>query len=166
MEQVTSRSYHCLPACFAMVLGCSLKEMLNKLGHDGLKIVANEPVPNCFQGFHPQEFIKILLDNGLTFASISKNPMLMHGATVVDHSTLLNTNPAEEFYSYLDYGDCVLLGFNERGIGHAVVWDSEKQIIRDPRGRTYPKSDLEKHIDPKFIFVITKVNNERPSVLQ
>lgn len=135
MKLIFGEKHQCAAAAFAMVLEMSLEEMLKALGHNGLEQICDEPEPNCYRGFHPQEFVDLCWNLGRSVVMIEKVPEMIHGETVVNHSNFLNP---ERFNKYMQRNDGVLYGVNETKIGHAVAWCRDELSIYDPRGYTYP----------------------------
>lgn len=136
MNLIHSTSHQCAPAAFAMCLGITLEEMLKLLRHNGLERICDAPEPNCFRGFHPQEFVDILLTRGWSLTMIELEPKMIHGEHVIDHGPLIWPLPKQRFFSHMFRHTGVVFG-DVNGIGHAIAWDHEEQTIYDPRGRIY-----------------------------
>ncbi len=158
MKLVTSNNNQCIAASFAMVLGCTLEEMLKVLGHNGLQRICDEEIPYCYRGFHPAEFVTCCLTRGLSMTMIEKCPVMQHGATLVDHTPLLGAN---RFYDSFEVDSGVVLGsldLSGRLVGHAVAWDVSTRKIYDPRGAIFDLSDLSAHgLNPLQFFLIQRV---------
>lgn len=157
MKLITSDNHQCAAAAFAMVLGISLEEMLNLLGHNGLQKINNLPEPYCFRGFHPAEFVDTLLNKSLSVIIIELSPYMIHGDQIEDHSKFLGV---QRFYDSLRYGDGVILG-SVGPTGHAVAWDSQTRMIYDPRGYVYefPYTPNEWNFKPLQFLLVKEIHN-------
>lgn len=157
MNLLTSEKHQCVAAAFAMAMGCTMEQVFERLGHNGLDtIVEDMKEPNCYRSFHPQEFIDLLLDDGYACTMIELDPCLRHGDQVVNHAHLLGH---DRFFLSMHYGPGVIFGTvgdKKNGIGHAVAWDAETAKIYDPRGYTY-SWHKDQDFYPRQFFLIQKV---------
>ena len=119
-----------------MVMGVSMEELIERLGHDGKEIILEEvTLPNGYRAFHPEEFVDLLLEDGFTATMVTANPTMSHGPMVVDHSQFLGY---KRFFDTMKLGSGVIFGVRpSSGLGHAVAWNNETQLIYDPRGKVY-----------------------------
>lgn len=154
MKLIKNVDYQCVAASFAMVMDITIEEVFELLGHNGLDTIVNDiPEPACYRGFHPQEFVDLMLGEGYAMTMIELDPCLKHGPHVVSHGALLGT---DRFYESLAFGDGVIFGTVGEGKGHAVAWNSKELKIYDPRGYTFPwNKDQDFH--PRQFFLIQKV---------
>ena len=73
--QRTKGLWTCLPASFATLLGLTLDEMLQQIGHDGSEVVFEGlPDPECRRAFHPQEMIDVCESHGYAVTPIEARP--------------------------------------------------------------------------------------------
>lgn len=127
-------------AAFAMVLNTTIDDLIKRLGHDGLQDILGDveppvPPPAHLRGFHPQEFAYLLLNSGYSMTTLELNPLMKHGAYVVNHSHFFGK---DQFYDCLKIDDGVMFGTIKQGQkGHAVAWEANEQMVYDPRGYKY-----------------------------
>ena len=69
-------SWGCLPTSFAIVLGIDVKELYEKIGHDGGEIIDGGKEPYCRRGVHTQEVIDVCLGMGYAVTQIDCLPAL------------------------------------------------------------------------------------------
>lgn len=155
MKLIKNVDYQCVAASFAMVMDITIEEVFELVGHNGLdKILDGIPVPACYRGFHPQEFVDLMLDEGYSLTMIELDPCMTHGSQIVSHGALLGE---DRFYLSLAHGDGVIFGSVEPGNrGHAVAWNAEEQKIYDPRGYTL-RWNKDQDFHPKQFFLVQKV---------
>lgn len=134
MKLIESNSSQCVLASFAMVMGTTMDDLIQKLGHDGLARIANQPEPFCFRSFHPEEFADLLVSKGGSMTMFSLRPTMQHGDEIVDHSLAMGT---ARFYESLNLGNGVLFGVLDKGVSHAVAWNHKEEKVYDPRGYTW-----------------------------
>lgn len=154
MELIKSEQHQCVVAAFAMVMGMTMDSLIERLGHDGLeRVLKDAPEPFCFRSFHPQEFVDVLLKTGFATTMIELHPLLKHGDVAVNHAAMLGE---DRFFEALLYGDGVIFGTTNNGIGHAVAWDGFERKIYDSRGYSY-EWNSEQDFYPRQFFLIQKV---------
>jgi len=76
MLSVTNpNKWSCLPAAFAAALEVDITTILGILGHDGSEITHPDfDDPLCRRGFHPQELIKMCLQDGMLVTRVELLP--------------------------------------------------------------------------------------------
>lgn len=165
MRLIPCTTNQCVAASFAMVMDTDLETICKRLGHKGLeKVVDDVPPPACYRSFHPQEFVDLLLEDGYAATMIELDPQLRHGHQTVNHSYFLGH---DRFFQSFLRGDGVIFGALEsedgQPRGHAVAWNSERNLIFDPRGYTYPWTEGQDFV-PRQFFLIQKV--EAPCMMK
>jgi hypothetical protein len=130
--QRTDSGWSCLAASFATVLGLTLREMYDRVGHDGSEVIfPEEPDPERRRAFHPQEMIDVAESLGVAVTAIqgrpTSRPFLSHRPA---YEVPLDVVP--RWQRYLEGHVGVLTGLNARYRPHAVVWDGED--VWDPAG--------------------------------
>jgi len=130
-------AWSCTPTAFAMVIGCSVKYFIEKIGHDG----SAQPFADksYHVGYHPQECIDVAYGMGYSCTPIELMPqsLLSKTASLPPHVILFGKNTEannERFLRYLKRCDGVLCGtMTDTMTGHAVAWEHETGSIFDPR---------------------------------
>lgn len=125
---------HCVAASFAMVMDCTIDEIVAFIGHDGCKQIGSDS--NSLAGYHIQELIDFALARGYAVTEIEYAPAYLSddGQTVmqVDFKTSLQTR-FENRLSATYRG--VLLVVTPRGGHHALAFENSSGSIMlyDPR---------------------------------
>jgi hypothetical protein len=130
--QKSPNAWSCLPTAFAIAIGCPVKNLIARLGHDGSDIQWPGLVePLCRRGYHVQELVQLLWKLGYTVTPIEsysrmvpchhqQQPLLIDNTLTFDH--VVNSSRG------------VLTGKTK--FGHAVAYDHG--TICDPRGLINP----------------------------
>ena len=128
----------CILASAAMVMDIPIKELKDRIGHDGGEKIFDAPEPYCFRGFHIQEIIDQAFLNGWSVMNIQAQPGL---------SPYLGTGepymldlPELRIKTYLKRFPGIIAGVMP-GRNHAVAWNKRK--IFDPSGKEYGLKDFE-----------------------
>jgi len=113
-----------------MVLNVPVKELLDKLGHDGSEILwPDQPEPLRRKAFHYEEFQMLALDH--------------YGVVLCPFLIGLQYSPTGEnahtikfdLQGVLDICDGVLLGsYIGSNKNHAVAWNATERLLYDPSG--------------------------------
>jgi len=147
MIMQTGDKWACLPCAFAMVIDLPVKKFIKMIGHDG----SDEPYedfPGLKAGFHEQECIEVLQQQGYSCTPIEIVPQMIAapGAPVRPvwfppscSPSLKKTGNWLRFTRHLEGTRGVITGakkrINDDEIrGHAVAWDG---IIHDPQGKGF-----------------------------
>lgn len=115
-----------------MVCGNPVKDVFEKVGHDGGEIVwPDNPEPKNRRGFGLNEMIMYGHRWGVHFLPVIPAWPLTQGE---NDTTFFATVP--EWWPDMMFmqHDGVLIGKH-----HAVAWDSKQQLILDPNGTKYPR---------------------------
>jgi hypothetical protein len=133
--QWNPNSWSCLPTAFAMVIGMPVSEFIELVGHDG----STEPWDGYKIGFHEQECIDIADSLGWYCTPIQRYPTIIPCAVPPMEPVTIHFSIGNElrFANHLNTNGVFLGGILNTGIGHAVAWDSENQLIYDPRGMVF-----------------------------
>ena len=147
---LVSQNHQCLLASFAMVMDANPDQWVKDfLGHDGTERINSDPEPWCFRGFHPQEFVEIIVNvYGYPVTMFSKIPKIMRfGGKVTDG------RPCHEWKHYIRNNKGVVCGVTNSGVGHAVA--NFEGMFYDPRGQVYDWSDIhDKNFEPEHFFLV------------
>lgn len=109
----------CLPKAFAKAFGITENHLYTLIGHDGTRVINNNPEPFCFQMIHIQEIIDVALYLGLTITEIQAEPKGAHA-----DGTLINLEvPENRMQNYLSRYTGVV-ACTLRGLPHAEYWDN------------------------------------------
>ena len=128
LESRNPNSWSCLPASVANVIGMAVEEFIDLIGHDGRTFPYGPPYHNKMRGFHTQECIKVLIDQGWAATPIEYRPSLIPaegqaGISVDSCSEML-------FHDMLACSKGFICG-ELHCMGHAVA--NFKGTIVDPR---------------------------------
>ena len=134
MKLITTDTWDCVCAAFAMVMDTTVFELKERLCHSGKELVTEDvPPPEGWRSYHPEEFVDILLQAGYSATMTSMSPMMIHGPKLINHAAFMGQ---ERFFTNLLYGNGVVFGqLGKNGRGHAMAWDRETMKLYDPRGR-------------------------------
>ena len=149
-ELLVCKNAQCMLASFAMVMDANPDQWVKDfLGHDGLERINNDPEPWCFRGFHPQEFVELIVNvYGEPVTQLSRFPMMLRY-----QGTLSPQPECRAWSNYILRNDGVLCGTTVNGTGHVVA--SLEGEIYDPKGRTYGYNDCEANdFIPEHFFLV------------
>lgn len=124
-------SWSCLLASFSSILEIPLDTLIQRVGDDGGEIThPGLPDPVCRRGFHPQQFIKICLEEGNAITRVEFIPTATSGQ---DLPLKLFKND-EWFLKQLFNSYGVLDSRTNIGLGHAMSYEGrgDHTIICDP----------------------------------
>lgn len=108
----------CLVTSFAMVLGVSVAELIEQIGHDGTEVVLPQlKEPYCFRGHHIQELVRACHQRGYSVTLIEPIPVSQHQGHQIHHPA-----PMEWIDSILQARHGVLVG-QLNGRDHSLAWD-------------------------------------------
>jgi hypothetical protein len=129
----------CILAAFAAAARVTCDYFIERIGHDGTKIVDGLPV-----GYHPQEIIDVLVRANVSVTYIEKNPsslIKMWGQVYPIQFKQGNQKRFDDHVAKTRHGvlQCATLGM----CGHAVAVDGYEGRVYDPDGIEYPYSELE-----------------------
>ena len=137
----------CILAAAAMVMDIPIKDLRNKIGHDGGEKIFDAPEPYCFRGFHMQEIIDQAFLNSWSVMNVQSEPGLAPYTGTGDPFMLtFNDNRIK---TYLSRFSGIIAGV-QMGSTHAVAWDGKR--IYDPGGRIYKLSEFEYIIKELWLF--------------
>lgn len=128
--------WSCLPASFATVLEVQLEAILAIVGHDGSEIThvgLGEPL--CRRGFHPQEMIKMCLEDGMAVSRIEIFPTSVPKiALTTSEPKQFDTGGWDWFTQNLFYSNGVIECCTAVGTGHAMAYQGKRShaLIYDP----------------------------------
>ncbi|KKK72989.1 hypothetical protein LCGC14_2898330 [marine sediment metagenome] len=144
-------SWSCMAAAAAMAFDCEIKDITERVGHDGNEVIhyGLRP-PACFKGFHIQEIVDVGLLFGFSMTLIesapSQTPDGTHIYDITKWSQFLDNQ--HRFECYLNNNQGILIG-KARKYMHAVAFD--KSEIYDPRGRIYDIDDCDLFLESLWI---------------
>ena len=133
--QLNPNNWSCLPTSFAMVLGMPVEQFIALMGHDG----SAEPWEGYKIGFHEQECIEVADSLGWHCTPIELYPTIIPCVVPPMEPATIHFQEGNEFRfaKHLDTNGVFIGGLLGSGMGHAVAWDAEKQLIYDPRGMVF-----------------------------
>ena len=125
-------AWSCLPAAFATALQVPLEAVLAIVGHDGSEIThAGLGDPRCRRGFHPQEMIKMCLEDGMAVSCVEIFPIS------VPHIELIPSEPRQFdvggwdwFTRNLFHSSGVIDCRTAVGNGHAMAYQGMRSHAR------------------------------------
>jgi len=150
MKLITQpNAWSCTFAALAMVFDCTIKEIIDYVGHDGSEILNTLPEPACRKGLHIQEGIDVANVFGLSMTPIEAQPVQLNSEQHEFDLTKWGMFPTTEdrFRFYLDYNIGIIVG-KARKHWHTVAWDG---VIYDPQGRIYSLDDCKINIQTFWI---------------
>lgn len=124
--------HNCLLYAAAMVLDCSVDELIEEIGHDGMDVVWPQLIPPlCFQGHHIQEIIDCFVARGFGLMLVERE---CFQAPAEDVSPLQTFEHFEErFLHHVEGKEAIMVGrHKQKQCGHAWAWDGER--CYDPNG--------------------------------
>lgn len=131
----TPNGWSCLPTAFAIALEVPLDAVLGIVGHDGSEIThAGLPEPLCRRGFHPQEMIKMCLEDGMSVTRVELYPSAI-ASNGVPHSPKRFDIGGWEWFSENIFNSAGVLDCRTAtGVGHAMAYlgMGDHALICDP----------------------------------
>lgn len=127
-------AWSCLPTAFAIALEVSLEAVLGVVGHDGSEIThAGLPEPLCRRGFHPQEMIKMCLQDEMSVTPVELYPQAVSKASITNPK-VFDTGNWRWFSENLFRSKGVIECRTAAGLGHAMAYEGRGDfaIIYDP----------------------------------
>lgn len=128
-------SHSCGLASLAMLLDSDPSDLVLELGHNGGEVIwPNDDEPECFRGFHTQEFVDICFRRNMALIEIIAQPFIFNRSG--EPRQILELSEADSrIQSYMTGTPGIIIGVIESGARHAVAWDGEK--VYDPIGYIY-----------------------------
>jgi hypothetical protein len=131
MKLLVQDKPQCLLYAFAMALDHPVQQIIDYLEHDGMEVVfPHAPKPQCYRGFHHQEFVDYCLWHGIHAIMVEGLPCL--GYRNDKHFIWDERLLQSRMDIYLKLYDGVLV--SDR---HAVAWCKDEQKCYDPNGLIY-----------------------------
>jgi hypothetical protein len=119
-----------------MIMGMSLEQMCEEIGHDGLMNIPRMYPPWDLVGHHIQEITDVLWENHRHAVVVCDlYPMIQRDCHI--EPFIMQGAISERFHRYLSRGHGVLQCKTRRGTGHAIAWDFDNQRFYDPAGAIY-----------------------------
>lgn len=136
--QVQPNAWTCTVTAFAMVIGMSVKELLENIGQ-GDEILWPEisdrlPVGLDRKGHHVQEIIDFCMINGLAVTAISAQPEFLHfhpALSGLQRPLWTNSHCQDRLNKYLEKYSGVLMGTVGYQNGHAIAWCHKNKKVFD-----------------------------------
>lgn len=125
--------WSCSVASAAMVMGLTVEELIESIGHDGSEEVFPDlPVPIKYAGFTISEIIDDAMRRGWSVTGIETMPRCTpDGDNVRD--VYPESKLMERFEWYLDRFDGIAYGIGNRN-WHVIAWSKEERRWHDPSG--------------------------------
>ncbi len=134
--QRKNEQWQCLPAAFAMALGCQQETIYEALGHDGGEVIWEDLAePECRRSFHIQELIRFACAQGKAVTPVEVWPILAtrDGRRVpITYGDTEKPSNIASVLSVMETTTGVLECLTKSGRRHAVAY--EKGRIYDPDG--------------------------------
>lgn len=126
--------WSCLPTAVAILLDVDLKDVLDKLGHDGSEILFPDlPDPIGRRAFVIQEIQYIMPHYGI--ALVEYSPGIIYSPTVNHTKEII----FDKFGDVFSERNGLLFGVpHGKKLGHVVSWLAIEGLIYDPNGTKYP----------------------------
>lgn len=136
-QQRNPNAWSCLLAAFATTLEVSIEAVLGIIGHDGSEIThAGLPEPMNRRGFHPQEFIKMCLEDEMAVTRVELFPTAipLHNRQNPGTLSKFNTGGWQWFRKSLFHSAGVIDCRTAVGTGHAMAYQGmgDHALIFDP----------------------------------
>ncbi len=129
-------SWSCLPAAFATVLQVPIEAVLAVVGHNGSEIThAGLPTPMNRRGFHPQEMIKMCLEDHIAVTRVELYPNAVPSQTFsIVEPKQFDTGGWKWFNKHLFNSMGVIDCRTAVGTGHAMAYvgAGSHAVVADP----------------------------------
>ena len=129
-------AWSCLPAAFATALQVPIEAILAIVGHDGGEIThAGLGEPLCRRGFHPQEMIKMCLEDGMSVTRVELFPTSVPIISSAPYEPKqFNTGGWDWFKQNLFHSTGVIDCRTSVGTGHAMAYQGKHShvVFYDP----------------------------------
>lgn len=136
--QKKNERWQCLPAAFAMALGCDQETIYQAVGHDGSDQLWDDLAePECRRGFHIQELIRVAAARGKAVTPIEVWPIL----ATRDGRRVPITFGEEEKPANLDMVIDILR--NNRGVLECITKSGPRHAVAFCDGRIYDPDGLD-----------------------
>ena len=134
--QRNPNSWSCLPAAFATALEVPLEAVIGIVGHDGSEIThAGLPEPMNRRGFHPQELIKMCLEDEMAVTRVELFPQARpYSDYSMSDLKSFDTGGWKWFRKSLFHSTGVIDCRTAVGTGHAMAYQGmgNHALIYDP----------------------------------
>lgn len=125
--------WSCFPTSLAMLLGHSIKEVIEGIGHDGSEIIwPNLKDPFRRRCFHVQEICHYALQSGFALGQYDLAPA---SAPSFEVEPFTISGQGNIIADLMQKYEGIVLGYGHARMHHVVAWDREQ--IFDPNGTTY-----------------------------
>ena len=135
LAQRNPNAWSCLPAAFATALEVPIEAVLAIVGHDGSEIThAGLPEPMNRRGFHPQEFIKMCLEDAMAVTRVELFPTAAPQMVNILSSKVFDIGGWQWFRKSLFHSTGVIDCRTAVGTGHAMAYQGmgNHALIFDP----------------------------------
>ena len=146
----------------------SLDAVLGIVGHDGSEIThAGLPEPLNRRGFHPQEMIKMCLEDGMAVTRVELFPQAQASSGVPHSPKRFNTGEWDWFKENLNNSVGVIECRTSAGLGHAMAYEGRgtHALICDP-GRNGDVFEFHEPEDTeqrdRFLVALWRIENILP----
>lgn len=140
LAQKNPNAWSCLPTAFAIALDVPVETIISLIGHDGSEIThAGLPEPLNRRGFHPQELIKILVEDKMAVTRIELAPTAISTTIGIrcDSTKSFDVGGWAWFKKNLFHSEGVIECRTAVGTGHAMAYLGMGDYARiyDPSNR-------------------------------
>jgi len=150
--------WSCSITSAAMVMGITIQELVDEIGHDGSnKVFPDLPEPMCFAGFDISEIVDAAFDLGWSMTPINTIP-----TCTPDGENIRDVYPESKIMDrvnhYLDHFDAIGMGQRYGGNNwHTIAWSKDEQRWHDPSGPILQKD--KPPIQLATLWVFSKLEN-------
>jgi len=141
-----STPYGCFIASVAMLLGESIEQLVQELGHDGSEEIAS----GVYRAFHYQEIIDLAWRRGLAVIVIELNPDSEDFASKKVWPIKFKVDNKIRFTQYLKSNHGIICGLVNKNY-HAVGWDG-KEVYDPGQGIITDLDHIDMEIDYFLLF--------------
>lgn len=141
--------------------------VLGIVGHDGSEVThAGLPEPLCRRGFHPQEMIKMCLEDGMSVTRVELYPQAQASSGVPHSPKLFDIGAWDWFRENLNNSTGVIECRTAVGTGHAMAYEGrgDHSLICDPATEEVfefrEPSDTEQR--DRFLVALWRIENILP----
>ncbi len=123
LPQKNPNAWSCLPTAFAIALDVPVETLIALIGHDGSEVThAGLPEPLNRRGFHPQELIKILVEDEMAVTRIELAPTAASSTIGIRATKSFNVGGWSWFKKNLFHSEGVIECRTAVGTGHAMAY--------------------------------------------
>jgi hypothetical protein len=140
--QVSPNHWSCIPTSFAIILDMPVREVFEKVGHDGSEMIfEGKHEPYGRRSFHPQEFIDLCLERGYVFFPVEAMPLTAGPADLEYFPVPFKEGYGARLARFMSWFPGIVIGEHKGGIPHAMAWDM-RQFYDPGSGKVFEDTDF------------------------